>query len=245
MRVVTTLTLSLCLVLSGCRKKSAPEFYLLEAEYASLTTNEGDAAWSSAEMASIVARLNAIGPDMLEKPRAQALVAQIAAEQARAQQARAAAPAVEAPPNVEARYAAFAAARSEEQRQEETRRAEAADAGRTPTEPWKGMSEAEFVKHFGDCHTPGGTVPLPGGRDASSQLVKSTDACIARFGTRGYETRWVFDTNGLDGKLTQQSSSERSTTIIDAGPPPPPPEPEAPSIVFLGTPTENPDSGVP
>src|SRR6185436_1608185 len=72
--------LSVCLLLSGCRKKSAREYYRLESDYSVLVSRDGDAAYDEPELATIIEGLNAIPADALERPKAEALLATIATE---------------------------------------------------------------------------------------------------------------------------------------------------------------------
>ena len=83
----------LATLVSGCRKKSSPEFYELESAQAILIAHEGDDALATPEMADVIARLEAIPASAIEKPRAVALASKLTADKARvtAEQARAAA----------------------------------------------------------------------------------------------------------------------------------------------------------
>ena len=81
--------LSLCLLLSGCRKKTAPEFYRLDGDYSVLVSREGDDAYGTPELTAIIAGLQAIPSDAVERPRAEALLAKIDAEAQRVKKERA------------------------------------------------------------------------------------------------------------------------------------------------------------
>lgn len=219
--------LSLCLLLSGCRKKTAPEFYRLESDYSVLVTREGDDAYESPELATIVAGLQAISANAAERPRADTLLATIAAETQRVQKERAATAQNAAAPeaNADALYAALKRAPTEkpEPVAEVKEPAAEQDAGSQPLEPYRGMSEADFVKTFGGCFQKAGAVTLPDGAKATAQKPLATPAC-----TRWGSAQWVFNDKGLIGQLTQQSETRTTETVK--------PEPAKPTTAPAPTP---------
>lgn len=229
--------LSLCLLLSGCRKKTAPEFYRLDGDYSVLVSREGDDAYGTPELTAIIAGLQAIPSDAVERPRAEALLAKIDAEAQRVKKERAdtAIAAVPKPTvNPDTLYAGL-----QQQRVEEAAlAAQVLDAGATAKklEPVKGMSEADFVKQFGECFEAGGTVTLPDGSDASAQRPRDLTACQTRWGV----AVWVFGPKGLIGQLVQNkaSTSSTETRVLDAGRPaqPAPPPVVETGIVIPGRP---------
>ncbi len=224
--------LSVCLLLSGCRKKSAREYYRLESDYSVLVSRDGDAAYDEPELATIVDGLNAIPTDALERPKAEALLATIAAETLRAHKDRPAPPPVAAPTgNADALFAGL-----QQQRQDQAAAVAAAlDASVKYTEPVKGMSEADFVKAFGDCFEKGENTTLPDGVLASSQRVKDLTMCQTKWGN----ALWVFGAQGLIGKLvnTAAASSSTETRVVDAGKPAPPAPPPETGIQIPGKPS--------
>jgi len=223
--------LSVCLLLSGCRKKSAREYYRLESDYSVLVSRDGDAAYNEPELTTIVEGLKAIPEEALERPKAEALLATIATETARVRKENPAPAPVEVPKgNAEALYAGLQQARQEQA----DAVAAAADAAVKYTEPVKGMSEADFVKTWGDCFEKGENVTLPDGRAAASQRVRDLTMCQAKWGN----AMWVFDAQGLIGKLVNAaaSSSSSETKVLDAGKPSPPAPPPETGLQIPGKP---------
>ncbi len=238
MRKVLVLCVALLFV-TGCRKKSVPEFYALESSAGLLVNRGGDDAWTSPEMDAVVTGLQAIPSGSLEAPRAAELLAKINAERARLavetserdrlQKERASRP----PPSL----AVFDA------RPAPVEVAEPVDAGPPPEpKPTAGMPLAEFSKLFGACFKAGPPLEIPGAQKASSQLVLDTPPCRKRFGTREGDTSYVF----ADGKFagTRTSKSTTTITVIDAGPPPPPPPPPPElGLRYPGQPAYTDDAG--
>lgn len=241
MRVALLACVLLCAALTGCKKKTATEFYRLEGEHSVLVTREGDAAYETTEMENIITGLRAIPADTVEKPRAEQLLGAIAAEQARVQREKAAV--VVAPPpsgtdDVNARFAAIKAQRDAQQAAPEP--VAAVDAGpQVPTEPYKGMTEADFIKAFGACYERGAPVTIADGGLSTSMKLRADKKCQGQYGTPGATTRWLFGHEGLYARLVETQSSQ--TTTIDAGAgeqttkPTPPPDPR-PSLVIPGAP---------
>lgn len=226
--------LSVCLLLSGCRKKSAREYYRLESDYQVLVSRDGDAAYDEPELATIVDGLNAIPTDALERPKAEALLATIAAETLRVHKDKPA-PTAATPTtgNADALYQGL-----QQQRQDNARRAAAeaqaaaeaaaADAGVTYTEPVNGMSEAAFIKAFGTCFTRGAPLTLPDGTKTTTQQALSSPACQKWGGAT-----WLFDGNGLLGKLVE-NKIPATRVEFDAGTPPPAPPPKTTRFLLGG-----------
>ncbi|MGV3619309.1 MAG: hypothetical protein ACO1OB_00750 [Archangium sp.] len=239
MRVALLACVLLCAALSGCKKKTATEFYRLEGEHSVLVTREGDAAYETTEMENIIAGLRAIPADTVEKPRAEALLGAIAAEQARVQREKVV---VNTPPptvdDVNARYAALKAARDNPVVNPEP--PPAPDAGaQVPTEPYKGMAEAEFIKVFGSCYERGAPVVIADGGLSTSMKLRADAKCQQQFGTPGATTRWLFGHEGLYARLVE--TEQRQAVTVDAGAgeqttkPTPAPDPK-PSLVIPGAP---------
>lgn len=226
------------LVLAGCRKKSNPEFYKLEGAQSVLVTREGDDGWVSPEMDTIVSGLQAIPADALEKPRAEALVATIAAEQARVKRERTP---VAPPPAQPDPFAGRTTVTPEPQGQEEEPSApeggEAVDAGE-PAQPWTGMDEKKFLARFGSCFKAGAPITLPTGQPASSYvLLVNKPECQKQFGAPNGVLSYLFTEKGLWGKATETTQIvDGGTVTLPAPPQPPPPAPQPPIITTPGAP---------
>ena len=225
--------LSLCLLLSGCRKKTAPEFYRLDGDYSVLVSREGDDAYGSPELATIIAGLQAIPSDAVERPRADALLAKIDAEARRVKQERAETT-IAAVPKATVSPDTVYAGLQQQRAEEAAATAAAQDAGAAVLAPFKAMTEAAFVKAFGACFQKGDTVTLPEGGEAASQRPLDTTACEQRWGT----ALWVFGAQGLIGQLVQNKASSASTEtkVVDAGRPAPPAPPPETTLQVMGRP---------
>lgn len=238
MRVALLACVLLCAALSGCKKKTSTEFYRLEGEHSVLVTREGDTAYETTEMENIIAGLRAIPADTVEKPRAEQLLGAIAAEQARVQREKATVAAQPAPSDdVTARFAAMKAQRDSQQPANEP--VAAPDAGpQVPTEPYKGMTEADFIKAFGACYERGAPVTIADGGMSTSMKLRADKKCQDQYGTPGATTRWLFGHEGLYARLVETQSSQ---TTVDAGAgeqttkPTPPPD-ARPTLVIPGAP---------
>lgn len=239
MRVHLVLWLVPTLLLSAC-KKSSPEFYKLESQQSLLVAREGDDAWVNPEMDAIVQSLQAIPENAIEQPRAAALIAKVAAEQARVRAERAKPP---PPPPVDPfadRYPAPSPERVAPP-QAPTESAEdpsAQDAGSTPTQPWPGVDEKTFVAVFGNCFSAGPKATLPDGKPASSYVLATSPDCQKQHGgAKGAVTSYLFTEKGLWGRATQTTEVRDAGTIVIPGPPAPPAPPEpAPIMLMPGAP---------
>jgi hypothetical protein len=231
MRVLLLLCVSTALLMSGCRKKSNPEFYKLEADQSILVARDGDDAWVSPEMDVVLRGLQAIPEDSVEGPRAAALAAKVATEQARVKAEQAPKPAAAPPPDPFAgRVAEPAPAPAPPAEGGATGEVDAGEI----TLPFPGMDEKAFVARFGSCFSAGKPVPLPDGKVASSYVIGSSAACQKQFGSATGVAMYLFTEKGLWGKATE------TTQIIDAGmitlPAPPAPPQPAPPPPILTTP---------
>ena len=223
--------LSLCVVallLTGCRKKSSPEFYKLEGAQDVLIDQRGDDAYVAPEMASIIAGLAAVPDDALEKPRAQALVTKLVAGAARVKAERTEPPklpAVDPFPGL-APYVAPVDPPPPAPVEE------VVDAGEA--EPWAGMDEATFAKRYGTCFSKGPNTEVSRGVPATSQVLASSVDCQKRLGTPRGTTSYLFVDGGVWGKVVA------TYALLDAGarpqPPPPPAAPPDAGEVFLTIP---------
>lgn len=217
-------------LLSGCRKKSSPEFFKLEADQSILLAREGDDAYVSPEMTAIISGLQTIPDDTLEKPRAVELAAKLTNEQARVTAERVVKP---KPPPVDP----FAGRLNRAAPVEVPPAVVEVDAG-PPSEPWTGMDEATFTSLFGKCFSGGPKSQLANGTPATSQVLGPSVECQKRLGTPGGVTSYLFVDGGVWGKIVE------TTTVIDAGraeestPPPPPPPRDAgePILTIPGAP---------
>lgn len=219
MRHVAILLMGL-LAVSGCRKKTAPEYYELESSYSIMVARDGDDAYVSEEMGQVLAKLKQISPDTVEGPRAAGLVAKIEGERERvereakaAEEALAAAGRPAEPPSGpsfsptptgpgDAPPAAADAG--------------AADAGRR--KPWGGMSVAEFQRMYGDCFEAGADKALPGQAPGTAMKVKDDAACRAEFGSSDPDTSifYVFGKDGLAGQLSEKRTVKETVTQTPA-----------------------------
>ena len=151
MRASLLLCVLTFLLVSGCKKKSSPEFYRLESDQSVLVSRDGDDAWVSPEMAAIVTGLEGLAENVAEKPRALDLIAKINAEKARVLAERSQAPTP--PPTVDP----FAGRQFGEPPPESEPLPDAptdlVDAGLAAVEPWNGMPEPLFVTRYGTCFT--------------------------------------------------------------------------------------------
>jgi hypothetical protein len=200
----------LCLVgllLVSCRKKSAPEFFKLEAQYASLTSNLGDEAFDQDEMGAIETGLKAIGDDMLESKRASLLLQKLQAERARISAEKASATAKKVTPTADWSSSSVASAA------EPVSSALANDAG-TPSRPWGQMDEAVFQKLFGSCMKPDGKEPLANLGDGLAYLVDSRIECQKKYGlNESMQKRYLF----FNKKLVGERVSSLTRTVVDGG----------------------------
>lgn len=87
---LAALTLGLLLVV-GCRKPSAPDFYAAEADYEVLVLRLGDDAYADEQMRAVISRLLAVPKESREGPAALRLLDRIDAEAKRVARERAAA----------------------------------------------------------------------------------------------------------------------------------------------------------
>lgn len=226
MRRVAILLLGL-LAVSGCRKKSAPEFYALESNYSILVARDGDDAYASEDMDTVLTGLKAINPEAVEGPKAAELAAKIEAERQRvAREAKAAADALAAA----GRPADFPPGAStslfppEPKTPEDAPPAAAAvDAGRR--KPYGGMPLADFQKLYGDCFDTGPAMTLPNQPEGTSMVLRDDAACRAEFGAADPDTKtyFVFVKDALVG----QRSEKRTVKEIIKEPAPAAPAPAA------------------
>lgn len=233
-----TPVLMLCLVpallLTGCRKKSSPEFFKLESDQSILVSRDGDDAWLSPQMDSVLSGLQAIPEEAIEKPRAQALATKIMAEQARLK-AEANKPPPPAPVDPFAGRVPSAQA-PPEPAPVDPEVAEAVDAGQGPDQPWPGMQEQLFVTRFGSCFTPGPKAALPDGRPASAYVLSATAACQKQFGAGGAVVSFLFTDKGLWGKATETVQIRDAGALVLPAGPAPAPQQGPPVLVIPGAP---------
>ena len=237
MRFLLLLWVMQGLLLSGCRKKTSPEFYKLESAQSVLVARDGDDAWVSPEMATILEGVQAIPEDTLEKPRATALAAKISAEQARVTAERVKPP---RPPPVDpfaGRVPSIVAGAREPVAAPPEPESAGEDAGAQPSVPWPGMDEKVFVARFGECFAQGPNATLPDGQPANAYVLKENADCQKRYGAPNVAVSYLFTARGLWGKAVE------STRLIDGGtiqlpvpPQPKPPEPPPPIITTPGAP---------
>lgn len=208
---------ALLMVGSSCRKSTWTPYYALDGQQQVLLAREGDDGYLSPEMDGIIAGLRAAPENAREREQALKLADQLSAAQEKLRAQRAATAKVEPTPEPRRKWET-----------EEPRPAPAAptaqedvDAGQL--EPWAGMSEEEFIKLFGSCFSGGPASVGPDGGAATTRLVTADPACVARFGTAGKETEYLFLKDGLWG------SRSRTRTLV------PPTEAQTPTAPRLIT----------
>lgn len=232
MRVLLLLCVLEALLLSGCRKKSSPEFYKLESQQSVLISRDGEDAYVSDEMAGVISALQAIPEDALEKPRATELAAKLSAEQARILAERAAAAKPRPPPD-QAAPPPPPPPPPEPAAAAEAPPADQPDGGPPPpAQPWAGMEEKVFQERFGKCFAAGAKATLPDGKPATRYALNPGADCQKQYGGANEPgLSYLFTDKGLWGK------SNETTTVVDAGRitipgvPPPPPPPPGPDII--------------
>ena len=238
MRVLLLLCVLEALALSGCRKKTSPEFYKLDSQQSVLLSRDGDDAYLTAEMASVIAGLQAIPEDAVEKDKATALATKLSAEQTRVQAERAVAVAPKPEPvNPFANRESSISAETPPATAEGVPDADE-DAGPPPVvQPWPGMDEKTFVERYGTCFTAGDKTSLPDGKPATAYLLNGSAECQKQYGAPGTRFSYLFTAKGLWGKASE------TTSVVDAGilrvpgpPAPPSPEPGPPIITTPGAP---------
>jgi len=211
--------------LSGCRKKSSPEFYDAQTEYTGLVDRLGDDAYTDDEMDHVKQLLGVVPPDALEAGDAKKLLAEIESNTNRVLAAQGATakpgPSVpgEAPPLPPDTPAAGTAVGSAAGAQ--------ADGG-SQVRPHAGMTEDEFKQLFGDCVASAGEASMPGISDkGAAWAVNDDDACRQKLGAAP-GTSYVFVKGTLRGMM--QRSLTETREAVDAGPPPPKPPAPPPTI---------------
>jgi hypothetical protein len=197
------------LTATGCRKKSAPEYYRLESQVEVLSTRDGDDGWMSAEMEAVLQRLGGISPDAVEGPAAAALASRITGERTRIAAERAAAEADRLRPSAPApsldlgRRPEPVAGTPDE-----------VDAG--PLVPRGGMSLQEFLKAFGDCMDQVPPEDVAGLGKASAYSVRATTGCQDRFKVPNERSRRLFFF--VDDRLVAERTEDRTPApVVDAG----------------------------
>ncbi len=240
MRRYSLLFACCCAVLTlACKPKSSKEFVQAQGQYELLVTRQGDDAYASPDMAAVVELLGKVSPESKHAADAKALLEKIegekkriAAEQAAAAQARADAES-KARAAQQALAAATAGSPSDVAGSPQGNGAAQA-AAVTVENPPTGMAQDAFEKKYGDCTSGGPAVQPPGVTGKVTSLaLRSTDACLKRFGgTTGATTLFVFVDGKLNGRMLQSQTTTKTPGVPPTLPsiklPPAPPEPEAP-----------------
>lgn len=217
-RRTVALSLFAALAVSGCRKKSALEFYALESRVSVLVSQYGSSAYEDPEMDDLLTSLMAIPTDTVEGPKAAALTAQIRTERAKLVAERTAAKAERAAENASA-ASTLANARATNPEAFEEPRPDAGASTAAPARPpsnepfYNGMPLADFQKTFAGCVTPDESAQTKG------TAFKSIDTppCRERFGFAG-ATKGTFRFNS-GGQL----SDYRYETVVPGATPAPVP----------------------
>jgi hypothetical protein len=242
MRRVAILLMVLAAAASGCRKKSAPQFYELQSTYTILSDRHGDDAYAMPEMDQVLAALEQIPADTVEGPKAATLVSKIKSERerlAREAKEREAAMAAAATPPTTMPTAPSLFPR------EPAPKPEAVDAG-GPTKPWGGMKVADLQKWFGSCFEQGPNKTLPGQPEGTTQQVKDDPKCRAAFGSTdpASTTFYVFVKDALVGQTTE---TRKVTETVKPSPPRPAGDAgtTGPFLVIPGAPAPEGYNGIP
>ena len=238
MRVLLLLCVLEALVLSGCRKKSSPEFFKLDSQQSVLVARDGDDAYASQEMGAIITGLQLISEDALEKPRATELATRLTAEQTRVMAERALAAAPKPPPPDPFAGRELSPPPSETPPAPAADPADQADAGPAPVvPPWAGMEEKLFLDRYGKCFSVGPKAALPDGRAATQYTLKDSADCQKQHGSKDTRLSYLFTEKGLWGKSSETTSvMDAGTLLIPPAPQPPPPPPGPPVITTPGAP---------
>jgi hypothetical protein len=229
MRTFVALALVAGLGLSGCRKKSALEFYELESRATILVSRDGEAGLMSEEMGELLAKLKAIPGDTVEGPKASELWAKLEADRQALLQQRAEAAAIAQVRPADVPYEPPAPPRPAASIEAKP------DAG--PTRPWGNMSLTEFQARFGGCMQAIGDKEVPGRGVLQGWEVLATPTCMVQYGIPSDDVHHFFLFR--DGKLALERTEQRLTTIVDAGRAsitPAAPAPAAPYVMGMPVP---------
>jgi hypothetical protein len=209
--------IALAVLATGCRKRSAPEFYRLESDVEVLASRDGDDAWVSPEMEGLGQRLGAIPADAVEAPRAVALAARIVSERDRVVAERAQAQADRNRPAPTMAAMGLGGEAMQAQPSATVAPAAAPDAG--PSEPVPGMELKAFLRAFADCMELAPVQDVPTVGKASAYLVKSLSACQTKFKVPNDQARryYLFVADRLVGERTEQRVASPAPAA-DAGP---------------------------
>jgi hypothetical protein len=223
------LVVLLSLVGSSCRKKTWAPYYQLDGQQSVLVARDGEGAYESPEMDTIITALNAAPENAKEREQALALATRLSAARDRVKAERAA---------VQDTVVVGAAPVMEQRREVPTPKApppaptqptaEAIDAG--PSYPAAGMSLEAFTTAFGTCFTAGPAVKTREGKSATSQQVKPEAACLSRYAAgekATSEVLFLFADGKLVGtRITERTQKSETITV--------PPKQTEPIIIDAG-----------
>jgi hypothetical protein len=193
-------------LLSGCAKKSSPEFFEAQRRYSSVVLREGDDAYFSEEMDAVDALLDRVPQGAIEAPRAKELKNTIALERRRLNEERAqarpeaevSAPLPSTPPIA----------------RPDTSPAPTAPVPEKDGPPTAGMAEEAFVLKYKECISTKADITLDTPpRKAPAYAARETPNCLQRLeATAG--TQFFF----IDGKLAGRSMTTTSKTTTATAP---------------------------
>lgn len=214
---------------TGCRKKTAPEFYGLESTYSIMVARDGDEAYATETMDQVLAGLEQIPANTVEGPKAAELAATIKRERARIAQEEkdreAALAAAEAPPEGPGPGPSLFPPLDQP-----ATPSGPVDAG-GPQAPWGGMSSGDFSRLFGACFDAGPNKTLPGQPEGTTFVLKDDPKCRVQFKLvdPAASLYFVFVKDALIGQTTEK----KTTTETVKPAPPPPSEPEDAGVFLL------------
>ncbi len=192
---------ALALTTSGCRKKSAAQFYDAKGRYEVLTARLGDDAYAEEDMATVESILKSVPDKAREADQAKALLAHIASERSRIANEKAASelalkraaqvPSAAAPPSPAVRPLAAPSPVNV-----------AADAG---VELVTGLPLATFLKAYGACMESAPDMLMPGSKTPGKAFaVRKEKKCLDQFGGDLKLTKmFVFIDDKLVGEATR------------------------------------------
>lgn len=213
---------------SGCRKRSAPEFYALESTHSILVAREGDDAYAddNEEMNRVAEGLKRISPDAIEATRAHDLLELIAKERRRIAKEASEQAAALASASETQELSPLGGMLEGSGESPVPNEAAASDAGpEKPKRPIPGMSEKDFMAAFSSCFSQGPPKRLPGQPEGKSLQVIDSESCRKQFGSMQPEasTFYLFVDDKWSGTVTETKQvvppapAERTVSIVDAG----------------------------
>jgi hypothetical protein len=223
MRSISLLFLVIVLAsASGCRKKSAPQFFEAERRHQSLVARDGDDAYLSLDMDGVLDLLRQVPADAVEAARAQELAKTIQAAQARVRAEREAEG--KAPPPAEEYVRADEGSEPVAPREETPLPIDGPPPG--------GMPEADFTARYQGCVTGPKEIPVdvPPGK-APAYAVRETPECQKKLFVTG-NVQFFFLEKRLAGRVVTRTEGGAKPVTAEA-PKAPPGEPESEQFLLV------------